>query len=81
MTEEGDSFIFPIFSRKIEGDSARRVTSLPLLPINPDARPPPRQSARFQRSYGKIGDCEQSKKKKTAKYKSTDDKCFLKNIC
>ena len=38
MTEKRDSFIFKIFSRKIEGDSARRVTSLPLPPMNPDAR-------------------------------------------
>ena len=38
MTDKRDSFIFKIFSRKIEGDSARRVTSLPLPPMNPDAR-------------------------------------------
>ena len=63
MTEEGDSFILPLFSRKIEEDSARRVTSLPLPPINPDARPPPRQSARSRRSYRKIGDCEQFNKR------------------
>ena len=63
MTEEGDSFILPIFSRKIEEDSARRLTSLPLPPINPDACPPPRQSARSRRSYRNIGDCEQSNKR------------------
>ena len=38
MTDKRDSFIFKIFSRKIEGDSARRVTSLPLHPMNLDAR-------------------------------------------